>query len=212
MKYFNDKSFIYFADQITRLLDNPYLFNSIRSFLTRDQKEMKKFIKKYLEKYRCKSIADICSGTGEFAMLTPVNATYIGLDLNRDYINFARKQYKGEKNKSFMQANVLTSKLIKNKKFDAVLLISTMHHFSDKEMEELLPMVKRIVNKVVIIADIIPNPPHPLQKFFTKIDRGKFVRPEAEKIKILEKYFKIVKTQLISTGSVMQFCVVCETK
>jgi hypothetical protein len=69
-----------------------------------------------------------------------------------------------------------------------------------------------MTNKVVIIADIIPDPPHLLQKFFAKIDRGKFVRKKQEKIKILEKYFKIISTQAIPTRSAVQLGIICEKK
>lgn len=174
------------------------------------QKRMKTFIKDHLEKYECETIADICSGTGDFAELAPKNATYVGWDLNEDFINYAKKRYLGDKKKKFIKANILNSKKIEGKKYDAVLLISTMHHFSDKELDALLPVVKKLVKKVVILADIIPDPPHALQKFFAKIDRGKYVRPANEKIKILKKYFSVVKVQEIPTRSAVQLGIICE--
>ena len=203
--------FISLTDSISSsILDNPYMFNYVRYILAGKQKGMKTFIKNNLDKYNCLSVADICSGTGDFAILSQRNAKYVGLDINNDLINFAKKRYKGHKNKLFIKENILSSR--RHGKFDAVMLISTIHHFSDDELNILLPNVQKMVNKVVIIADIIPNPPHVLQQFFAKIDRGKFIRPANDKIKILNKYFKVVATQEIPTRSAVQLGIICEKK
>ena len=182
-----------------RLLDNPVIFNYIRYLLAGKQKGIRKFINTHLEKYNCKSIADFCCGTGDFAVCIPFQSTYLGIDMNKDFIKFSKNRYRKHKNKKFLISNVINSLLVYRKKFDGVLLISTLHHLSDNELSILLPNIKKITNKVVIIADIIPNPPHLLQKFFAKIDRGKYVRPKEEKLLILRKSFKIVKTQMIPT-------------
>lgn len=195
-----------------RLLDNPVIFNYVRYLLAGKQKKIRKFINQNLEKYKCLTVVDFCCGTGDFAICTPSNASYIGIDMNKDFINFSKKRYKNHANKKFFVANVITSNQIYKRKFDGVLLISTVHHLSDKELKVLLPKIKKITKKVVIIADIIPDPPHLLQKFFAKIDRGRFIRPKEEKLKILRKYFKIVKTQIIPTRTAVQFGIVCVPK
>lgn len=207
------KSFISTTDWLSsRILDNPFMFNKVRFLLAGKQKDMKQFIKEYLDKYKSTSVADICSGTGDFAELTPEGAYYVGWDLNDQFINFAKSRYKGEKNKQFLKANILTSRKVLEKKYDAVLLISTIHHFSDEELKIMLPVVKKMAKKVVIIADIIPDPPHIVQKFFARIDRGKYVRPASEKIAILKKYFSIVHTREIPTRSAVQFGIICIPK
>jgi SAM-dependent methyltransferase len=205
------KLFINISDSLSSvLLDDPTIFNFVRYLLAGRQKRMKKFIKKYLDEYDCKTIADICSGTGDFAELIAIDAKYIGFDLNSDFVNYAKNRYKNHKNKKFLIQNVL--KLKNDEKFDAVMLISTVHHFSDEELKIILPKVKQMTKKVVIIADIIPDAPHLLQRFFAKIDRGKYVRPAKEKIKILEKYFKVTATQNVPTRTAVQFGIICEKK
>lgn len=191
------------------LLDNPTAFNVIRYFLAGKQHRMKKFISKYLKDYDCKSVADICCGTGDFAALCDAGVKYVGWDLNDDFISYGKNRYSNSKNIKFKKANVLKSKDFENSKFDAVFLISTIHHFSDEDLEILLPKVKKIVNKVVIIADIIPDPPHAIQRIIVKFDRGRYVRKKDEKLKILRKYFKVVKTQSIPTHSAVQFGIIC---
>lgn len=194
------------------LLDNPYMFNYIRYLLAGKQTGMKHFIKAYLDKYRCKSVLDLCSGTGDFAQLTPNNAYYVGWDLNNDFVDFAKKRYCGQKNKNFEIVDILAVNGRYHKTYDAVLLISAVHHFSDEELDIILPLVHRMVKKVVIIADIIPDAPHFLQRFFVSIDRGKFVRPAGEKLRILKKYFKVINTEAIPTRSAVQFGIICQKR
>lgn len=211
MKQSASKLIILFIDRLSSLiLDNPFMFNNVRYLLAGKQNGMKSFIEKYLNMYRCQSIADICSGTGDFAAVIPKGARYTGWDRNKDFIMFARKRYKKDKNKTFKKLDVLRTQGKINDKYDATLLISTIHHFSDKDLEELLKFVKKITKKIVVIADIIPNPPHLLQRFFVKIDRGKFVRPADEKVKILNKYFKVIFTKEIPTRSAVQLGIICK--
>ncbi|OGM08759.1 hypothetical protein A2159_03365 [Candidatus Woesebacteria bacterium RBG_13_34_9] len=205
------KLIILLIDRLSSLiLDNPFMFNNVRYLLAGKQNLMKSFIKKYLKKYQCESIADICSGTGDFAEVIPKGAQYTGWDKNEDFIVFARRRYEKDKNKSFIKLDVLKAQGKINNNYDAVMLISTLHHFSDKELEKLLKFTKNITKKIVIIADIIPNPPHLLQRFFVKIDRGKFIRPADEKVRILKKYFKIIHTQEIPTRSAIQLGIICK--
>ena len=56
------------------------------------------------------SVADICSGTGDFAELVSKNSTYTGWDINDDFINYAKKKYAAHKNKQFVNANILKEK------------------------------------------------------------------------------------------------------
>src|SRR5512135_2196722 len=107
-----------------------------------------------LNKYQCRSIADICCGTGDFAALTPADGRYNGWDINDDFIIYARNRYKGHSRKLFSKLDVLHPPNTFNKRFDAVMLISTLHHFSDNDLAVLLPFVSRISNKLVIVADI----------------------------------------------------------
>lgn len=195
-----------------RLLDNAYMFNLVRYILAGKQTGMRRFVANNLNEYKCNTIADFCCGTGDFAVNCPPNSIYYGWDLNSNFIKYARKKYHKNTNKKFLEGNVLSEKSIYSRNFDAVLLISAMHHLSNEELSILLPKIKKITRKVFIIADIIPDPPHFLQRFFVKIDRGRYIRHKEDKLKILKKYFKIINTESIPTKSAIQFGIVCETQ
>jgi ubiquinone/menaquinone biosynthesis C-methylase UbiE len=194
---------------ISLLLSSPVFFNSIRNILAGDQTNTKNFVSKYLKENKVKTILDVGCGTGDFAPCTPKNASYTGVDISEQYLDFAQKKY-GSKNKVFLNQDVTDINFYSKKKYDGVLFVSMLHHLSDKELEKMLPVIKKITKGVIIIADIIPNPPGMLRKFLVKLDQGKYVRRQEAKLKILKKYFKVVHTEIIPSRLAVQFGVVCK--
>lgn len=191
------------------ILSNPILFNNIRLIIAGDQARTKQFVRTNLIKYKVKTVIDVGCGTGDFAEAIPNNVSYLGLDINKKYITFAKQRY-SNLNRGFIVKNVLDESFYKSRKFDAVLLISMLHHLSDQELEALLPIVKRITRKVVIVADIIPEPPGILKKLMVRLDRGRFMRSEKEKVSLLGKHLKVVKTEIILSRLAVQLGIVCE--
>jgi SAM-dependent methyltransferase len=194
----------------TNILNNPYAFNIVRSIIAGDQHQTKLFIKQNLKKYKCKSVIDVCSGTGDFSSLITKDMSYLGVDINKSFIDYSTNKFRSDKNKSFINADILNPSLFKEKIFDAVILISTLHHFSDNELKIFLPLVKKITKKILIVADIIPNPPHLIQRLAVKLDQGKYIRTEKDKTKILNTFFKIIKTETISSRLAIQYGIICK--
>lgn len=193
---------------IPLLLSQPFIFNKLRRIIAGDQKNTKNFVKKNLLKYHVKSVLDVGSGTGDFVNCIPKNSLYLGIDTNPKFIDFSNNNYDNG-NVRFLVQDVTEKGFYQNKKFDAVLLISMLHHLSDEDLEEILSIVKKITKKVIIIADIIPDPPGIMQKIVVQLDVGKFVRPREEKLKTLGKYFRIVEVELISSRLAVQLGIIC---
>ena len=194
---------------ISTILSSPFLFNTIRNILAGDQDKTKEFVAKYLKTNKVKTILDVGCGTGDFAVCTPKDAQYTGIDISKKYLDYASQKY-GSKNKKFLYQDVTDVSFYKKQKYDAVLFVSMLHHLSDKELEIMLPVIKKITKGVVIIADIIPNPPGMIRKTLVKLDQGKYVRPEESKLKIVKKYFKVVHTEIIPSRLAVQFGVICK--
>jgi len=192
------------------LLDNPFIFNYIRYFLAGKQNGMKNFISEYLKKYDCQNVIDFCCGTGDFVDCCDKKVRYLGVDNNIHFITYSKNRHKNRKKTTFQVVDVLKPGKIYKKSYDGVLLISAVHHFSDEDLELLLPKIKKITKKVLIIADIIPDPPYPIQKVIVKFDRGRYVRSKKEKLKILKKYFTVKHTRDIPTQTAVQYGIVCE--
>jgi 2-polyprenyl-3-methyl-5-hydroxy-6-metoxy-1,4-benzoquinol methylase len=192
----------------SHILDNPYLFNHVRRLLAGDQRETKQFVREALAKYKCKSVLDLGCGTGDFSESCPADATYLGTDLNANFIRYAQSRYRSDRNKQFRYENIL--KQDNHHAYDAVLFISMMHHFSDADVATILKKIKQLTRKIVVIADIIPDPPHVLQRAVARLDRGRFVRPRQGKLAILQKYFRICETKSINSRLAVQYGVICK--
>lgn len=204
MKFRDFKQFIFLNSFINR----PFFFNSLRYLVTGSQNSLKEFVKKNLEEYHCQSVLDICCGTGDFVPQNGIK--YVGVDINPHFIAFAQGKYGNSKTK-FIQADALRLPKF-SQKFDASLLVSTLHHFSDKEVNQLLGEVNRVTKKVVIIVDLIPYPSNFLKRFFVVLDQGDFVRREKEKEKLVSCFFEIKSTRRLFAGLAEQHGIIAEPK
>lgn len=191
------------------ILSFPFFFNTIRTYVAGDQHKTKMFVYSVLRKYHVKTVLDFGCGTGDFSQAIPKHIKYLGVDLNEKYIVYAQKKYRSQE-KNFMIQNVIDQAFYKNKKFDAILLISMLHHLSDDELCLILPVLRKITRKVIVVADLIPNPDGILRKLMVKLDQGRFIRTPEEKIKTLQKYFKVVYTDTIPSRLAIQFGIICE--
>jgi ubiquinone/menaquinone biosynthesis C-methylase UbiE len=189
-------------------VNRPFFFNNLRYLVTGNQKSLKDFVGETLKKYHCQSVLDVCCGTGDFAQKEAKK--YLGIDINPQFISFAKKKYQNKKIK-FVYGDALALPL-RNEKFDATLLVSTLHHFSDNETKRILEQVKRVTRKIVIVIDLIPYPSNFLKRFLVVLDQGGFVRREKEKEKLVSQFYKIKSTRKLSAGLAEQYGIIAEIK
>lgn len=194
---------------LTSLLSKPIIFNLIRKIVAGNQSAIKDFVRINLKKYQIKSVLDVGCGTGDYLVTIPATAQYVGIDISRQYLSFAKKHFQAD-NRQFLLQDACRANFYQDKKFDAVILISIMHHLSNHELSQILSRIKKVNPKVVILTDIIPNPPSMMGKILAKLDRGRYVRPQTEKIRLVEKYFKVVYSEMIPERLAVQLCLVCE--
>ncbi|PIV00946.1 hypothetical protein COS55_02665 [Candidatus Shapirobacteria bacterium CG03_land_8_20_14_0_80_40_19] len=202
MKFKDFKNYIF----LHTFVNKPIYFNSLRYLVTGSQKSLKDFVRKTLKTYHCRSVLDICCGTGDFIQKNKED--YVGIDINPYFISFAQRKY-GNRKIKFIHGNAL-SLPFSPKKFDASLLVSTLHHFSDQEVKILLEEAERVTKKVVIIVDLIPYPSNYLKRFFVILDQGSFVRKEKEKENLVSQFFKIQSTNKLFAGLAEQYGIVAE--
>lgn len=87
------------------------------------------------------SVLDIGCGFGNLLEYLPKNISYLGVDINQNYINHAKKRY-GSKGK-FICADV-TKQGSKYRRFDAIFICSLLHHLSDTEAKKLLKSLPQL--------------------------------------------------------------------
>ncbi len=90
-------------------------------------------VKNITDKKDSIEIIDFCCGTGIFprTLLSKLNnVKYLGLDINKNFINFAQEKLKDERF-NFVYGNSVNFKI--DRKFDIALATSSYHHIEDTE-------------------------------------------------------------------------------
>lgn len=179
------------------LAKNPSIFFFLRKILENDFKIEKEIIKKELNTEEGK-ILDFGCGMGNFSVLfKPEN--YFGVDIEQNYINYARKHYQG------------TFKISDGKKldfndgyFDKAMVIGVFHHLEDKNVEDILREIKRTLKKegeILIMEDIeVQEKKNLWGKVIHFFDRGAFIRETDDYKLLFSRYFEIQKTYKTKSG------------
>ena len=163
-----------------------YLIDFTVKVLTLNLLVIKRIISPYTD---TKTVLDLGCGVGTFAPLFRKGG-YLGIDINKESIEYARKKNPGYK---FKVEDVTNFKLAE--KFDTVLIIGVLHHISDEDVIKVLrcsSICLRKGGKIIAIEAIPPlfkwNLPG---QFLRANDSGKFIRSTKEYKTLIEKKFKI---------------------
>lgn len=189
---------------LSTFINRPFFFKNLRYLVTGNQQTLKNYVKAGIKKYQCKSVLDICCGIGDFAL--PCIQYYIGIDNNPRFIAYARQKYPS-KNYRFTTGNALKLPFSANS-FDASLLVSTLHHFSNPGVDQLLKETNRVTKKIVIILDLVAQPENFLKRFFVKLDQGEFIRTEKEKEKLIARFFTLLDKRILNSGLAEQYGII----
>mgnify|MGYP001357462742 CR=1 FL=1 len=128
---------------IYRLLSNTFFYSLVQKVMSATSFR-EKIVKKYITKHNVK-VLDIGCGPAEILDVLP-KIRYYGFDINPIYINFAKKKYE---NKGKFFCKKFTNKNTKYlPKFDHVLLLGILHHLSDKEINTLMPNIKKVLKRI----------------------------------------------------------------
>jgi SAM-dependent methyltransferase len=137
------------------------------------------------------SVLDVGCGTGQFTKLT--QGRYLGIDMNKGYIDQAKKIYKNEASKEFLCEDLGKAKLPESA-FDVSLLIDFTHHLSDHELNNVFLELNRVTSQYIVISDPVKqSAKNLLGRVLTYLDRGKYIRAEDELISLIGSYFQVLE-------------------
>jgi len=153
------------------------------------------------------SIIDIGCGIGQYSQLT--RNTYLGIDLSPFYIERATTQYASEQ-KKFLCADV-TKVDLKDYIFDFAIMIDVIHHLSDVESRELFRNLNLItVHSVILCEPVEQSPKNFVGRFFTFLDRGQFIRPKKDLLKLVGEQFTITKVANYKLMGIQSICILAK--
>ncbi|MBI4385708.1 class I SAM-dependent methyltransferase [Candidatus Parcubacteria bacterium] len=134
------------------------------------------------------SIVDVGCGTGYYAELT--RARYVGLDFNERYLAEARRVH-GSSNREFLNRDITELRLT-GQRFDVGLMVGVVHHLDNAGAAAVLRALAAVVSRGVALCEPVqPRPANLPARLLAALDRGRFTRPRAELIALIEQYFDI---------------------
>lgn len=153
------------------------------------------------------SIIDIGCGIGQYSQLT--RSTYLGIDLSAPYIERATKQYASEQ-KKFLCADV-TKVDLKDYIFDFAIMIDVIHHLSDIENRKLFRNLNLVTAHSVILCEPVKQSAKNLVvRFFTFLDRGQYIRPRKDLLKLVGEHFIITKVADYKLMGIQSICILAK--
>jgi len=154
-------------------------------------------------------VLDVGCGTGSFCLAAP--GDYLGIDLDPDYIAFARWRW-GCPRRRF--ETVELGELDEPAGFDRALLVNCLHHMSDVVAETALAQLRRLVRRRLVVADANPEESNRVQAALLALDRGDFVRPVAAQRALLGRHFRVIAERRFANTprTALQVLLVCEPR
>lgn len=196
-------------ERLLALLDHPALFNLSQLLISGGQRSTKRWAKAWLNARPEDRILDVGCGTGEFAPLFQstkyeVRSTnegrYLGVDLNAQYIEYARERYGGA-GVAFEVVDA-TRMSFAAQSFDRALFVNCMHHFPDELNRGILREVARVLRPGgrFVLIDMVGDHPGHAQRFFLDRDRGEYLRSLAKQMALVAEFFTIEREDTFDAG------------
>ena len=129
---------------------------------------------------------DLGCGTAEILDRLPATISYLGVDSNPEYIDFARTKYNNRPDARFVCADWNDSRwqgLLNDRVIGIVSLLGLLHHLDSSDAKDVLKLSLSLVkqNGMVMTLDGCKEiHASTLERFFYWIDRGKYIRGETE--------------------------------
>ena len=165
---------------------STHLFDPVQYFFNGNFWEV--FCRRF-SRYTNGKVIDLACGTGEMRnWIKP--ESYLGVDLNRSYIRYAKKRY-AKKDTDFLVGDITKVKL--NKRLSTAFIVSAVHHLSDKQLKDTFKNLKRQGIRNIVIVDGYPRWPFTtvLSWLDAVLAGGKYFRKENEIASLVKTFYKV---------------------
>jgi ubiquinone/menaquinone biosynthesis C-methylase UbiE len=183
---------------IERISDHPVLFIFCRSILENDFRAIRALIRKDLRHATSARTLDLGCGPGAFADMF-AGGDYVGADLNRGYIEHARRHYRG----TFIVADARHVEL-PDERFDQALVFGLLHHLPDDDVRSVLGEVRRMLvpgGRALVIEDIpAVSRLNLIGHLIHAVENGEHIRPPAEYRRLYQEFGRLEGEEILRSG------------
>lgn len=151
-------------------------------------------VAKNLPSMKNKSVLDLGCGTGLLKSKIDTK-TYLGWDINPDFIKLANSKYGSDK--TIFEVHDIVNDRLPNKKFDFMIIMNVLHHLPDSDVVKLLFRIKRWkkAKKFIIVES---RPRGAVGNLLESLDAGDNFRDFEKLLETIEKVLKISKRKIIT--------------
>lgn len=122
------------------------------------------------------SVLDVGCGIGQYASLT--RGRYLGIDLNRAYVEHARRR-RGDTRHAFRCVDA-AELVAEGERFDLVLMVDFLHHLGDDDVVSVLHTAGELAGGHVVSLEPVTEQANRVGRWFIDNDRGEHMRPHAD--------------------------------
>jgi ubiquinone/menaquinone biosynthesis C-methylase UbiE len=204
-------------ERLRALLDHPALFNLSQLLISGGQRATKRWAQAWLGARPGDRLLDVCCGTGEFAPLFHPEqtgiASYLGVDLNEQYITYAQERWGSVAGRSFEAVDATQLRLPEGS-FERALFVNSLHHFPDELARGILAEVARVLRPGgrLVLIDMVGDDARAVQRFFLDRDRGEYLRPLTAQLALVEEFFTVERHDSFDTGYTPQTIIAARPK
>jgi len=174
-----------------RLLNFPFFYSLVQTVLYKKNSKNKIF-SEYFGINSDDKVLEIGCGPGINRKLINTDR-YIGIDINFNHINKAKKKYPGEK---FLCIDAVNFNENINMEIDSILICHLLHHLNDANCKVLLQNIYNNMkeNQSVYLIDIVfKDNQNFIAKLLAKMDKGNYVRKDSDYLNLFDKNLFNVK-------------------
>jgi ubiquinone/menaquinone biosynthesis C-methylase UbiE len=178
--------------------DHPVLFIFFRSLLENDFKAIRALVRRELRLGQGLRSLDLGCGPGAFADLFEGD-DYVGVDLNRRYIEHARRSRKG----AFVVGDARRLEL-PERRFDQALIFGLLHHLPDADVHAVLAECRRVLEpggRLLVIEDI-PSVSrlNLIGHLIHRVENGEHIRPPEGYRRLYSEAARIEREEVLKSG------------
>jgi SAM-dependent methyltransferase len=128
-------------------------------------------------------VLDIGCGIGQYASVTA--GEYVGVDLNRRYVEHARRR-RGDERHEFRCVDA-AELLAEGQRFDLVLMVDFLHHLPDATAESVLGTARQLASGRVVVLEPVREQHNRVGRWFIDNDRGEHMRAHASLLSLFDR-------------------------
>jgi SAM-dependent methyltransferase len=183
---------------VETISDHPVLFIFFRSLLENDFKAIRTVIARDLRLDAAQRTLDLGCGPGAFSDLF-AKGDYVGADLNRRYIDHARRTCKG----TFVVCDARRVDL-PEARFDQALIFGLLHHLPDTDVRAVLTEARRVLvpgGRILVIEDIpAVSKLNLIGHLIHSVENGEHIRAVEEYRRLFREAGRIEKDEVLRSG------------